>query len=82
MSKQSKAKAAQGYVDKAIPSTCATCAKFRFDLVDANAAHNAKYETKYPPYFVSKNMRCEIGGFAVKKLGTCNEWAKATGDAA
>lgn len=69
MSKQSEAKRAQGYVAKAIPQTCGNCAHFQFERVNVNADR-----PQYEEYWEDKNLRCGIGGFAVKKMGTCDEW--------
>jgi hypothetical protein len=66
MSKQSEAKAAQGYVAKAVPRTCANCAKFLSDKVQKTS------EWMKTTWVEEKNLRCGIGGFAVKKNGTCN----------
>lgn len=69
MSKQSEAKEKQGYVPKMEPQACMNCANFKFD----NGFHNQDlYGERYPKVF---NFRCGIGGFAVKKMGTCNEWS-------
>jgi hypothetical protein len=65
MSRQSEAKAKQGYVPK--PQTCSNCLHFHSEIVDR------KYLGE------EKNLRCGIGGFAVKKMATCNEWAAKDG---
>lgn len=69
MSKQSDAKKQQGYVAKAIPKTCVNCSSFLFETIN------------HPPspfnrngWSEEKNFRCSIGGFAVKKMGSCNEF--------
>ncbi|MDB5937494.1 MAG: hypothetical protein JWQ01_4838 [Massilia sp.] len=64
MSAQSLAKAAQGYVAKAIPQTCMNCAHFAVD-----AAVN-----KFG-WVDEKNLRCTLGNFAVKKMAACNQFA-------
>ncbi len=67
MSKQSDAKAAQHYSPKTVPQTCMNCVSFTFDRV----------QTRQPSMFCpngrweDKNIRCSLGGFAVKKMGTC-----------
>ena len=61
MSKQSEAKKSQGYVPKATPQVCMNCARFAMDKTDNGHG-----------YIEDKNMRCIIGKFAVKKMGTCN----------
>jgi hypothetical protein len=69
MSKQSEAKARQGYVSKAVLQVCRNCASFKFD----SGFHNEDLHGKrFPKEF---NLRCEIGGFAVKKMGTCDEFS-------
>lgn len=66
MSKQSDAKTSQGYVPKAVPRTCCNCAHFKMDTVTKECfGKQWKQDT---------NLRCEIGGFAVKKMGTCCIW--------
>jgi len=72
MSKQSDAKAAQGYIAKAVPQTCGNCKHFQFERVNANAADMGK--PMVSEYWVDANLRCGIGGFAVKKLGTCQSF--------
>lgn len=62
MSKQSDAKKQQGYVAKAIPKTCVNCSSFLFETFNRNG------------WSEEKNLRCGIGGFAVKKMGSCNEF--------
>lgn len=66
MSKQSEAKEKQGYVPKAIPQTCGNCAHFTSNVV-RRSGYFGIYEEE-------SGLRCSIGGFAVKKNGTCNEW--------
>lgn len=79
MSKQSKAKESQGYRPKPSPRTCANCAAFRSDrlLPYWMAERNREVGTKHftlEQHGVEKNMRCGIGGFAVKKTATCNHF--------
>lgn len=68
MSKQSEAKANQGYVAKPVPKTCMNCQHYRSDLIDRPPTRNGVIYTD------EKNLRCGIGGFAVKKMATCNEF--------
>lgn len=68
MSQPSEAKKRQGYVPKAVPSTCATCVYFQMDRVEKRAPWGGK------PWTVETNLRCGLGGFAVKKMATCREW--------
>lgn len=71
MSKQSEAKSKQGYVPKAVPQTCMNCDYFKKDkvLVCSLGASN---------YYEDKNLRCTLGGFTVKKMGTCDEFRGKT----
>ena len=62
MSKQSVAKETQGYVAEFIPPTCQHCVHFKLDIVFIPACK---------PYNKEKNLRCTLGGFAVKKRGSC-----------
>lgn len=73
MSKQSEAKAAQGYVEKPVPRTCTNCANLRFDM------QLPAWMQKDPgvwgdQYKHEANHRCGIGGFKVKKTATCSRW--------
>lgn len=72
MSKQGEAKAAQGYIDKVVPKVCSGCRHYKSDMFELKGAFGESYKEE-------KNKRCGIGGFAVKKLGTCNEWAPLIG---
>lgn len=80
MSKQSDAKAAQGYVEKPIPRTCANCQYFRSDMllaawmIEANRSYSVP-RYSLPASGLEKNRRCDLGGFAVKKTATCNSFA-------
>ena len=67
MSKQTDAKLKQGYVPKLTPKACMNCASFRCE--------NAVFKnTLGEEYHKDINLRCATGGFAVKKMGTCDEW--------
>lgn len=66
MSKQAEAKEQQGYTPKAEPRTCATCRHFQFATLVSR-------EWCGKEYYKDTNLRCGIGGFAVKKMGTCNK---------
>lgn len=81
MSKQSEAKNEQGYLAKS--NTCSNCGHFQSDVilpawcVETNKIHEARGAK--PHYVlgethggVERNMRCSVGGFAVKKSATCN----------
>lgn len=77
MSAQSKAKESQGYVPKAVPSVCSNCRYFQADYVDVNEKfHKGDATSLIRPFFEHRNMRCGIGGFAIKKMGVCNSWIK------
>lgn len=65
MSKQSDAKASQGYVAKPIPKTCANCKHLKMEVEEYK-------DWMLRIYTKEKNIRCGIGGFAVKKTATCN----------
>lgn len=69
MSKQTEAKEKQGYVAKAIPQTCGNCQNFQSDKTEREGYLGGTFIDE-------KNLRCGIGQFAVKKMGTCNEWVK------
>lgn len=62
-SKQSIAKEVQGYDQNPIQPECRNCKHF--------ASEFEKQE--YGPYEVETNLRCGLGGFAVKKLATCSK---------
>lgn len=71
MSKQSEAKIDQGYEQKPVPRTCANCQHFKSDNVLSYVGHFDGKE-----YFKESNLRCGIGGFAVKKMATCNDFSE------
>lgn len=71
MSKKSEAKEKQGYVAKAVPQKCGNCAHYRFDM-KRFSCFGGDWEEEV-------NRRCAIGGFAVKEMGTCNEWKSKEG---
>jgi hypothetical protein len=64
----------QQYTPKLIPGTCSNCANMAFDMLLPAwmAAQPGVWEDKYKE---AKNLRCRIGGFPVKKLGSCAEHA-------
>ena len=83
MSKQSDAKKSQEY--RIEPLCCASCKHFCSDLVpikwmvDRNkeyvAAGRAEpYDLTRPTNLKEGNLRCGIGGFAVKKTACCKLW--------
>lgn len=67
MSKQSEAKEQQQYVSKAAPETCSTCRHFEW-------IENVYTNPDGTRHYSDTNLRCGIGGFAVKKMGTCRLW--------
>ncbi len=76
MSKQSESKLSQGYEPKPVPKTCANCQHFKSD----NAlSYVGAFDGK--EYFKESNLRCGIGGFAVKKMATCNQFMEKKNEA-
>ena len=78
MSKQSEAKSAQGYTTEV--RNCKSCAHLTSERVlprwhQERNAENARTgsPSHYPVeiFGEEKNIRCGIGGFAVKKTATC-----------
>ena len=63
MSKQQDAKTIQGYTPKALPQFCSACIHYRSEFI--------KNQWQFTE---EKNIRCGLGGFAIKKQGTCNKW--------
>lgn len=76
MSKQSEAKASQDYIPKA--HNCGDCANLQSNMlmpqwmIDSNKVVPGSYNLA-SEYLMEKNIRCGIGGFAVKKMGICQE---------
>lgn len=64
MSKQSEAKASQGYVVKPVHAVCGNCDHYRRTI--------KAEEGYFGTYVMEKNRRCGIGGFAVAKTNVCN----------
>lgn len=69
MSKQSEAKASQNYRKQ--PMCCQRCAHFSSDLTTRHP------EWASPGYLVheEKNIRCNLGGFAVQKTASCDKFS-------
>jgi hypothetical protein len=67
MSKQSDAKAIQNYSEKPFVKTCSNCRHFRSDLFTIDGGF-------YPSFQQEKNLRCNLGGFKVKKTALCDAW--------
>ena len=61
MSKQQTAKEKQGYNPKPVFPMCSNCKHY-----------SMQPETTNWGYTRETNIRCGIGGFAIKKQGTCN----------
>lgn len=64
MSKVNDIKKQMGYQPKPVFEICSKCKHIRIDKVAAPWNKNVILE---------KNVRCVLGGFAVKKQGTCDE---------
>lgn len=79
MSKVNAAKTSQGYRIGKLP-VCGNCQHLKFDLElpkwmqEANEESSAKgTEKRYgEEYALPTNIKCSIGGFAVKKMASCN----------
>lgn len=64
MSKQQKEKLEQGYKEKPVFPMCSNCISIHTEI---------RYpDPKYPNYIKEYNS-CSLGGFKVKKQGTCNK---------
>lgn len=76
MSKQSKAKEDQKYVPKAIPKTCGVCRNCAPVMGEVLRYKDPLNYTMGGTHMVSEQVsqKCGIGGFAVKKMGTCSMW--------
>lgn len=66
MSKQSEAKASQGYRDA--PNCCQNCQNFTKDVVDKQYRAFSGLQT----WTEDKNLRCSIGAFKVNKMSVCD----------
>ena len=67
MSEQKTAKDDQRYREQ--PDTCANCGHFQSDMVDDSYTD---WMGNPVEFFRETNLRCSIGGFAVKKTATCD----------
>jgi hypothetical protein len=63
MSKQSESKILMGYSPH--PRNCANCTHYSSILVPNSG---------YSAFLKEKEKKCSIGGFAVKKTATCDQW--------
>lgn len=76
MSKVSEAKKAQEYTPKHQPGVCGRCKYMTFEvqlpdwMEEKNKANPGRYTVA--EYGIEKNRRCAVGGFTVKKMGSCN----------
>lgn len=70
MSRQSDAKERQQYTPKLIAGVCCNCNHY----VSKKSTREGVFGGTYTD---ESNKRCGIGGFAVKKLGSCAEHAFA-----
>ena len=66
MSKQSDAKLRQGYVQSPIPTTCPNCNNYRSKKKERSGIFSTWIE--------ESDKRCGLGGFAVKKMATCEKF--------
>ncbi len=77
MSKQYKAAIeAQQYTPKLIAGVCGNCTHMKCDM-ELPAWMQRQPGVWEDKYKVAKNLRCGIGGFPVKKSGSCCEHAFA-----
>ena len=67
MSKQTDAKARQGYNLKPIMPVCSTCRYYTSRMVREGTSPGSVWERE-------TQLRCGIGGFAIKKMASCDEW--------
>lgn len=82
MSTQSQAKKEQDYVPKAIPQTCGVCRNcvaLMGDVLRYKDTFRYKDTSNYTSggtHLVREQVsqKCGIGGFVVKKMGTCAMW--------
>lgn len=80
MSKQSDAKEKQNYQEKPVVAKCSNCRHLLQDLhhfrsgvrIEGENPDTRLYQTGYGGPTYSDNLRCGIGGFAVKKTATCD----------
>lgn len=68
MSKQSEAKERQHYVPKDKPAVCSNCVHYTSKVVERSGIFGGTYKDE-------REKRCGLGGFSVKKSGTCIEWS-------
>lgn len=73
MSKQTAAKAKQGYTPKAIPHTCGNC-RHCVPVMGEILAYKDPLSFTSGTHMVAAQVsqKCGIGEFAVKKMGACD----------
>lgn len=78
----SRAMAAQGY--RVAREICGNCLHLSVTRgPDPRAAALWKDDPDRQKTFIrDRSLRCALGGFAVMRTATCNEWAKANDNAA
>jgi hypothetical protein len=74
--KHQAAMEAQQYTPKFIAGVCGNCTHMTFDM-ELPAWMQEQAGVWDDKYKIEKNHRCGIGGFPVKKLGSCCEHAFA-----
>lgn len=83
-------KASMGYLDRPMLPVCSNCVSFASDMVlppwmvERNKSGEGVYFKENEQYAlekhgVEKNLRCSAGGFAVKKMGSCRQFAPKGG---
>jgi hypothetical protein len=76
MSKQSEAKERQGYNPNPTQEICSTCNNFLIGMDWPAWMKDGKHDNYLTPEHQREtNLRCGLGGFAVKNTARCNEWA-------
>jgi hypothetical protein len=65
MRKIGEAKVKQGYVEKPVHAKCSNCKYFQ--------SEEKVEEGYYMAWTKEVNLRCGLGGFAIKKQGVCNQ---------
>jgi len=65
-----KAKEVQGYDPKPEPAVCSKCKHFTSERTERIGWDSRTYVDE-------KKLRCGIGGFAIKKMGSCNLFERA-----
>lgn len=65
MSKQSELKLLMDYKEKPVFPICSNCKHYQSEMITTNNFGK--------DWVQEKNIRCELGGFAIKKQATCNK---------